>query len=75
MEIRIGVIHTGKELSLELDGSADDVIKQVEAALKNGDAFVWLTDSKGRRIGATADKIAYIEIDEDGHNRRVGFGR
>jgi DNA-binding MurR/RpiR family transcriptional regulator len=75
MELRIGVIHTGKELSVEIDGSADDVIKQVEAALKNGDAFVWLTDSKGRRVGVTADKIAYIEIDEDSHNRRVGFGR
>jgi hypothetical protein len=75
MELRIGVIHTGKELSIELDGSADDVVKQIESALKGGDAFVWLTDSKGRRVGATADKIAYIEIDEDGTNRRVGFGR
>ena len=75
MELRIGVVHTGKELSLELDDSADDIIKQVEAALKNGEAFVWLTDSKGRRVGVTADKIAYIEIDEDGQNRRVGFGR
>jgi hypothetical protein len=75
MELRIGVIHTGKELSVELDGSADEVIAQIEAAIKNGDAFVWLADSKGRRIGATVDKIAYIEVDEDGGNRRVGFGR
>ena len=37
--------------------------------------MIWLTDTKGRRIGVTADKIAYIEIDEDGDNRRVGFGR
>jgi len=75
MELRIGVIHTGKELSIELDGSADDVIKVFEAALKDAAPVIWLTDTKGRRIGVTADKIAYIEIDEDGDNRRVGFGR
>jgi hypothetical protein len=36
---------------------------------------VWITDVKGRRIGAPADKIAYIEIDEDSNSKRVGFGR
>ena len=75
MELRIGVIHTGKELSIELDGSADEIVKQIGTALKDRDPVVWLTDTKGRRIGVTADKIAYIEIDEDGDNRRVGFGR
>jgi DNA-binding MurR/RpiR family transcriptional regulator len=75
MELRIGIIHTGKELTLEVDGSADDVVKQVESAMKDGAPVVWLTDAKGRRIGATADKIAYIEIDEQAGSKRVGFGR
>ena len=33
MELRIGVVRTAKELSLELDGSADDVVAKVDAAL------------------------------------------
>ena len=75
MELRIGVVHTAKELTAELDGRADDVIAQIDAALAGGAAVVWITDAKGRRIGAPADKIAYVEIDEDSNSKRVGFGR
>ncbi|HEU5308116.1 MAG TPA: DUF3107 family protein, partial [Acidimicrobiia bacterium] len=38
-------------------------------------AVVWLTDTKGRRVGVPAARIAYVELDEDGSNKRVGFGR
>ena len=75
MELRIGVVHTAKELTAELDGGADDVIAQIDAALAGGAAVVWITDNKGRRLGAPADKIAYVEIDDNGANKRVGFGR
>jgi hypothetical protein len=77
MELRIGIIDTTKELSVELDGTADDVVKLVEAAMGDGSAraMLWLTDVKGRRVGTPADKIAYVEIDEDGSTKHVGFGR
>jgi len=75
MELRIGVVHTVKELTIELDGGADEVVAQIDAALAGGAPVVWIVDSKGRRIGAPADKIAYVEIDEDGAAKRVGFGR
>jgi hypothetical protein len=75
MELRIGVVHTAKELTAELDSGADEVIAQIDAALAGGAAVVWITDTKGRRIGAPADKIAYVEIDDNGANKRVGFGR
>jgi hypothetical protein len=77
MELRIGVVDSPKELSLELEGTADDVIKVIDAALGDGSprAMVWLTDVKGRRIGTPADKIAYVEIDEEGATQHVGFGR
>jgi DNA-binding MurR/RpiR family transcriptional regulator len=75
MELRIGVVHTAKELTAELEGGADDVIAQIDAAIAAGAAVVWFTDTKGRRVGAPADKIAYVEIDEDGSSKRVGFGR
>jgi hypothetical protein len=75
MELRIGVVHTPKELTLDLDGSADEVVARLDAAFAQGSAIVWLTDAKGRRIGVPADKIAYIELQEDGSTKRVGFGR
>ena len=75
MELRIGVVHTAKELTIELDGSAEDVIAAINAALEGGSPVVWITDAKGRRVGTPADKIAYVEIDEDGAAKRVGFGR
>ena len=75
MELRIGVVHTPKELSLELDGTADEVVRTIDKAMADGAAVVWLTDTKGRRVGVPAARIAYIEVDEDGANKRVGFGR
>jgi hypothetical protein len=75
MELRIGVVHTPRELTLELDGTADDIVGTLEQALADGTAMVWVTDSKGRRVGIATERIAYVEVDEDGGNKRVGFGR
>jgi hypothetical protein len=75
MEIHIGVVHTPKELSIELDGTADEVVGKIDKALADGTPVVWLIDTKGRRVGIPADRIAYIELDEDAGNKRVGFGR
>ena len=75
MEIRIGVLHSPKELSLELDGgSADDIVKTFEASLKQDDGVLWLTDAKGRRVGVPADRVAYVEIETESGTKRVGFG-
>jgi len=75
MEIRIGVVHTPKELNVELDGTADEIVGTINQALADGTAILWVTDTKGRRIGVPTERIAYIEVDEDGANKRVGFGR
>ena len=77
MDLRIGVVDTPKELSLEVDGTADDVIKAIDDALSSDSrrAMVWLTDVKGRRVGTPADRIAYVEIEEEGAIQHVGFGR
>jgi hypothetical protein len=76
MELRIGVVDTPKELSLEIDGSVEDVVKAIEDALGSDTrSMVWLTDVKGRRVGTPADRIAYVEIEEEGATQHVGFGR
>lgn len=75
MEVRIGVVYSAKELNLEIEGSADAVETLVNDGLVGAGAILWLADSKGRRVGIPADKIAYIEIVGEDAAKRVGFGR
>jgi hypothetical protein len=75
MELHIGVVHTPKELSLELEGTPDELVERIDSAMKDGLPIVWVTDAKGRKVGIPADKIAYVEIDAEGGGRHVGFGR
>jgi DNA-binding MurR/RpiR family transcriptional regulator len=75
MEVKIGVIYSAKELSVEVEGGkAEDVISAVEDALKGGAPVIWLTDKKGRRVGIPSDKVAYIEVAEEDAAKRIGFG-
>jgi hypothetical protein len=74
VDVKIGVLHSQKELSLEIDGSMDDIAKSVNDALKDDDGVLWLTDVKGRRVGVPAEQVAYVEIETDGSGKRVGFG-
>jgi hypothetical protein len=75
MEVRIGVIYSPKELTLEIDGAPEPVIQQIEKAQADGLPMIWLQDDKGRRVGVPVDKIAYVEIATDDGARRVGFAR
>jgi Protein of unknown function (DUF3107) len=75
MDVKIGVVYTPKELLLELDGAADEVRATIDKALADKAALVWLTDSKGRRVGVPTDKIAYVEIGSDDSAPKIGFGR
>ena len=74
MEIRIGVVYTARELNVETDDSVDGVTAAIEGAMSKGDTLLWLTDTKGRRIGVPVDKIAYVEVAADAGGRKVGFG-
>jgi hypothetical protein len=74
MEVRIGVIYSTRELTIETDESAEAVVAAFDGALSKSDALLWLTDNKGRRIGVPADKIAYVEVAADVGGRKVGFG-
>jgi hypothetical protein len=74
VEVRIGVLHSPKELSLEIDGKPDDVAKALDDALKKEGSVLWLTDAKGRRVGIPAERVAYVEIETESGAKRVGFG-
>jgi hypothetical protein len=74
MEVRIGVVYTARELVIETDDSADKVSDAITNALANGEALLWLTDTKGRRVGVPVEKIAFVEVAADAGGRKVGFG-
>ncbi len=75
MDVRIGVTHTPKEITVELDDAADPaaVRADVEAAVDGSAAVLWLTDVRGRQVGVPADRIAYVDIGSDRSANPVGF--
>jgi len=76
VDVRIGVIHTMKEIDVELphDADQDAVRASVDTALADGSGVLWLTDRHGRQIGVPADRIAYVELGRPDAERRIGFG-
>ena len=75
MEVRIGVVYTPREIVLEMPDDADGLSKIIESGLREENTLLWLTDSKGRRVGVPTDKLAYVEIAGPDADRKVGFGR
>ena len=72
MEIRIGIINTGRELSFDTSSSADEVRAQVTAALEQNSSHITLNDSKGSSYIVPTANLAYIELGTE-ESRRVGF--
>ena len=62
MEVRIGVVYTTRELTIETEEEVDAVTQAVERALAGTGGVLWLTDTKGRRVGVPTDKVAYVEL-------------
>jgi hypothetical protein len=73
MEVKIGVVYTPHELIVETDDDVTTVSSIIEEAM-GGESILWLTDTKGRRVGVPTDKIAYVEVGSDAGGRQVGFG-
>lgn len=72
MDIKVGIQHIGREVTVESEASADDVRAELEKALAD-DGLLTLRDARGRTVLVPAAKIAYLEIGEE-TTRRVGFG-
>ncbi len=71
MLMSIGVGDGGREIDLDVD-DADAVAGELETALQQGDpGLVWITDTRGRRVGVPAARIVYVEIEAQ---QRAGVG-
>jgi hypothetical protein len=74
MEVKIGVVYTPHEIVVETSDDIETVATAIDGVFGKGDAILWLTDTKGRRVGVPTDKIAYVEVGSDVSDRHVGFG-
>ena len=72
MEVKIGVLHTSREIVVDSAQSPDEVQTLVADALKSVDGQLVLTDDKGRKVIVPANLVAYIDIAQ-ADTRRVGF--
>jgi hypothetical protein len=70
VEVKIGIQHAPRELTVDTQEDQETVEQKVTAALPDG--VLTLTDTRGRRIVVPGDRIAYVEIG-GGVSGTVGF--
>jgi Protein of unknown function (DUF3107) len=74
VEVKIGIQSVPRELVVETDTPAEQIERNLAAALeKGGTAMFTLDTQKGGKILIPADKVAYVEFTPV-ESRRVGFG-
>jgi hypothetical protein len=71
VEVKIGVQHAPRELTLESAQTPAEVEQAVTEAMAK-DSVLTLTDEKGRKVIIPIAKVAYVEIAESSH-RPFGF--
>lgn len=72
MEVKIGVLHTAREIMVDSPQTPEEVETLVAEALKSVDGQLVLTDERGRKVIVPANLIAYVDIAQS-DVRRVGF--
>lgn len=77
MDIRIGITHAPREISIEIEDD-ESVVKQtkasVEAALGGASTTLTVIDRRGRQVVIPSAKIAYVEFGAPDGDRKLGFG-
>jgi hypothetical protein len=73
VEVKIGVQYAARELTVDVEGTPQELFDLLDTTLTKGGVFR-LVDSKGRTVMVPVDKVAYVEVDSHGE-RVVGFGR
>ena len=72
MDVKIGIQHIARELTVDTDQSADEIAAAYQDAITEGSTFE-LVDTKGGRTIVRADAVAYIDLGSE-KARKVGFG-
>ena len=73
MEVKIGMSESSRELVFSSSETAEEVERQVRAAMQDGSEVLSLCDERGRKFLVHTARINYVEIGV-ADVRRVGFG-
>ncbi len=73
MEVKIGMSESSRELVFSSSETAEEVERQVRAAMQDGSEVLSLSDERGRKFLVHTARINYVEIGV-ADVRRVGFG-
>jgi hypothetical protein len=74
VEVRIGVTHATRELTIDTSETPDAVRDLVAKAIESKESLLTLSDDRGRTLCIPVDKLAYVEISGE-VGRRMGFAR
>ena len=72
MEIKVGIVESPRELTVETEISATDVEADLAEALSS-DGVLKLTEKRGRIVLIPAARISYLDLGSE-QVRPVGFG-
>ena len=72
MEIKVGILHINREVTVESSSTADEVTSALREAIESG-GLLTLEDSNHRTVVIPAASIGYVELGHE-NPRRVGFG-
>lgn len=72
MEVKIGVQHAPRELSISTELTSDEVLAALTKAVSDEGVFT-LSDDKGRTVAVPAERVTYLDFTAD-NGRAVGFG-
>lgn len=77
MKARFGFIETPREVIVELPEDAD--LEKLKASIESAIGtqkvrVLWVADRNGRTYGISPDNLAYVEIDPQADDSRIGFG-
>jgi hypothetical protein len=72
VEVKIGVLHTAREIVVDVQLTPDEVETAVSEALKSVDGQLVLVEERGRKVIVPANLVAYVDIAQE-DVRRVGF--
>lgn len=72
MEVKVGIQHVNREITIETEETAAAVVEAFNRALAE-DSMLTLSDAKGGSVLVRAGTVAYLDLGKE-QVRRVGFG-
>jgi len=72
--VKVGIAESNRVIEIETE-DAEVFRAIIEEAFSQARSVVWFEDTKRRLIGVPVPRLAYVEIEQDGGVRQIGFGR